>query len=148
MNRFVAASSMVLALCCALFCLDVSAAAPARGAPIELDSLYGAIWQRWLREDPTLATSVGDTRYNDRWPDLSPTAIDAAVAADRAALGMLTAIDAAGLAAPDRRRPGGDRLHRAAGVRTLHEIFQRPVSAGVPHQHRHLGHAAGSGILP
>ena len=67
-----------------------------------LDQIYDDTWQRWLREDPTMATSVGDPRYNDRWPDLSLAAINKANAADRAALAALGSIDPADLAAPDR----------------------------------------------
>jgi uncharacterized protein (DUF885 family) len=67
-----------------------------------LERIYDDTWQRWLREDPTLATSIGDARYNDRWPDLSPAAIKRTHDADEAALAALGAIDPATLAAPDR----------------------------------------------
>jgi uncharacterized protein (DUF885 family) len=83
-------------------------AAPAFSAPKEiepksrLEALYEAEWQRWLREDPTLATSVGDPRYNDRWPDLSLAALGKTRDADRAALATLLEIDATGLPAADR----------------------------------------------
>ncbi len=76
-----------------------SAGADARA---QLAKLYDTEWQRWLREDPTLATAVGDPRYNDRWPDLSVAAIDRSETADRAALDRLEHIDATGLAAPER----------------------------------------------
>ena len=78
-------------------------AAPApTDAKSRLDALYEAEWQRWLREDPTLATSVGDARYNDRWPDLSLPAIAKTQERDRAALAELTNIDPAALSAADR----------------------------------------------
>jgi uncharacterized protein (DUF885 family) len=78
-------------------------AAPApTDAKSRLDALYEAEWQRWLREDPTLATSVGDARYNDRWPDLSLPAIAKTQARDRAALAELTNVDPAALSAADR----------------------------------------------
>jgi len=67
-----------------------------------LDALYEAEWQRWLREDPTLATSIGDPRYDDRWPDLSPAAIERTTQSDAAALTALEGIDPSGLAAADR----------------------------------------------
>jgi len=67
-----------------------------------LDGIYDAVWQRWLREDPTMATSVGDTRYNDRWPDLSLAAIAKANEADLAALAALGDVDPSVLAPPDR----------------------------------------------
>jgi uncharacterized protein (DUF885 family) len=89
----------------AVFCLR-SVPAPAAPAPADvksrLDALYEAEWQRWLREDPTLATSVGDPRYNDRWPDLSLPAIAKTQAMDRAALAELANIDPATLSAADR----------------------------------------------
>lgn len=68
----------------------------------QLDSLYETVWQRWLSEDPTLATSVGDSRYNDRWPDLSVAALDRVNAADRTALTAMKRFDPAGLPAADR----------------------------------------------
>jgi uncharacterized protein (DUF885 family) len=71
-------------------------------AKSQLEALYEAEWQRWLREDPTLATSVGDPRYNDRWPDLSLLALGKTREADRAALAALLKIDVAGLSAADR----------------------------------------------
>ena len=78
-------------------------AAPAQpDAKTRLDALYEAEWQRWLREDPTLATSVGDSRYNNRWPDLSIAAIDKTASLDRAALAQLNQIDPAVLSAADR----------------------------------------------
>lgn len=83
-----------------------SVPAPAAPAPADaksrLDALYEAEWQRWLREDPTLATSVGDPRYNDRWPDLSLPAIAKTQAMDHAVLAELTNIDPGTLSAADR----------------------------------------------
>ena len=98
---------------CVLLLVLVAGSAPARAAgsgpaapPVSararLDALYEAEWQRWLREDPTLATSVGDPRYNDRWPDRSLAAIAQSQTADRAALDTLTGIDPAPLAPADR----------------------------------------------
>jgi len=75
------------------------------GAPAskaQLEAIYKAEWERWLREDPTLATNIGDTRYNDRWPDLSLAAIERSDAADRAALDKLKQIDLSGLSAADK----------------------------------------------
>src|SRR5271168_335704 len=105
-----AAAAAAAALC---LCLPTAAAtldaaqlsAPtldAAATKARLDQIYDDTWQRWLREDPTLATSVGDPRYNDRWPDLSLAAIKKANAADRAALAALGSIDPTTLAAPDR----------------------------------------------
>ena len=78
------------------------AAASPESVKTRLDRIYDDAWQRWLREDPTLATSIGDPRYNDRWPDLSPAAIKKTNDADQAVLAALRAIDTATLAVPDR----------------------------------------------
>lgn len=79
------------------------AAQPAQADPkLVLDRMYDAIWQRWLREDPLLATEAGDPRYNDRWPDLSIAAIRKGIEEDRADLAALAAVGSAGLPAPDR----------------------------------------------
>jgi len=80
---------------------NISDASP-EALKTRLDRIYDDAWQRWLREDPTLATSIGDSRYNDRWPDLSPAAIKKTNDADQAALAALGAIDSAALGSPDR----------------------------------------------
>src|SRR3984893_15494841 len=72
------------------------------GAKSRLEALYEAEWQRWLREDPTLATTIGDPRYNDRWPDLSPGAVEKNRQSDVAALAALHMIDPTDLPAADR----------------------------------------------
>ena len=62
-------------------------AAPAAGsAEATLHQLFEAEWERGLREDPLLATYLGDRRYEDRWPDLAPAALARRHAADRAVL--------------------------------------------------------------
>lgn len=83
----------------------------------ELNHFYDQEWQRWLREDPTLATSVGDSRYDDRWPDMSLPAIEAAQAADREALATLERVPAASL-------PESDRLT----YDIVHLVFERRVA--------------------
>src|SRR6266850_230712 len=80
---------------------NISDASP-EAVKTRLDRIYDDAWQRWLREDPTLATSIADPRYNDRWPDLSPAAIKKTNDADQAALAALGAIDTATLTAQDR----------------------------------------------
>jgi len=58
------------------------ATTPARA----LDSLFADEWERGLREHPESASAFGDTRYGDRWTDLSPSAIASREASDRSAL--------------------------------------------------------------
>src|SRR5882757_3489305 len=98
--------AFLVTLAAAVLCSQRST--PAFSAPgqieakSQLEALYEAEWQRWLREDPTLATGVGDPRYNDRWPDLSLPALEKTREADRAALAALLEIDATGLPTADR----------------------------------------------
>jgi uncharacterized protein (DUF885 family) len=58
-----------------------------------LHQLFDEEWERGLRENPVNASYQGDTRYNDRWSDVSLAAIQASEAADRAALARIRAID-------------------------------------------------------
>jgi len=85
----------------ALFC--AAAPAPASTPPGEaLEAFLEAEWQRTLEENPTWASSLGDRRYDDRWPDLSLEGIEASHAADVAALEALRAIDAEALSGQAR----------------------------------------------
>src|SRR5207244_4618323 len=59
------------------------ATTPARA----LDSLFADEWERGLREHPESASAFGDTRYGDRWTDLSPSAIASREAPDRSHAG-------------------------------------------------------------
>ncbi len=94
--------TVALAAAAALGALTAAAQPSSSSVKAQLDGLYAAEWQRRLREDPTLATSVGDHRYDDRWPDLSPAAIARSAEEDRAALARLAALGSAGLSAADR----------------------------------------------
>jgi len=58
----------------------------------QLYDLFERSWEAELAADPQSATYLGDTRYNDRWTDLSLAAIEKRVAADRATLESLKAI--------------------------------------------------------
>ncbi|GAB3367627.1 DUF885 domain-containing protein [Lysobacter rhizosphaerae] len=58
-----------------------------------MHQLFDEEWERGLRENPVNASYQGDPRYNDRWSDVSLTAIQASEAADRAALARIRAID-------------------------------------------------------
>jgi len=67
-----------------------------------LHQLFETEWERGLREDPLLATYLGDRRYEDRWPDLAPAALARSHAADRAVLETLAAIPPDSLSESDR----------------------------------------------
>jgi uncharacterized protein (DUF885 family) len=64
---------------------------------LALSQLIDSEWERGLRESPETASYQGDTRYNDRWSDLSLPAIKASQTADADALKRLLAIDRAAL---------------------------------------------------
>lgn len=68
----------------------------------ELHELFEAEWERGLRENPVFATYIGDPRYGDRWTDLTPAAIAASHAGDRAALAAVERIDPASLSPEDQ----------------------------------------------
>jgi len=93
---------LVLSLSFLAAIASADAAPAAGGAEATLHQLFEAEWERGLREDPLLATYLGDRRYEDRWPDLSPAALEHSHAADRAALDALAAIPADSLPANDQ----------------------------------------------
>ena len=67
-----------------------------------LHQLFEQEWQRGLSDYPENASFSGDTRYNDRWTDMSLAAIGAREAADKAALVKLQAIGRARLSPADQ----------------------------------------------
>ena len=93
--------TLIRTLLAALLMLPVVPAA-ASSADARLERFLEGEWQRTLEDNPTWASSLGDRRWNDRWPDLSLEAIAARHDADVAALARLDAIDARALAPPGR----------------------------------------------
>jgi uncharacterized protein (DUF885 family) len=83
-------------------CLPMAAGAVPGAADAELEAFLEAQWQRTLEANPTWASSLGDRRWNDRWPDLSLEAIAAEHDADLAALARLEAIDSGALSTARR----------------------------------------------
>ena len=69
---------------------------------MQLRALADAFWEDFLRDHPTWATVLGDHRYDDRLEDLSPAAITASVARDRATLETAMAIEPTGLSAREQ----------------------------------------------
>jgi uncharacterized protein (DUF885 family) len=59
-------------------------------------------WEARLREEPLLASSVGDHRYDDRLPSVAAADLERAVTRRRETLARLQAIDRAGLDTQDR----------------------------------------------
>jgi uncharacterized protein (DUF885 family) len=81
-------------LCCAL---PLAPAPAAADAAADLHALFDREWERDLADNPLLATYRGDTRYNDRWPDISLAAQAARNAADAKVLEELARIPRDGL---------------------------------------------------
>jgi uncharacterized protein (DUF885 family) len=80
--------------------LASSAARQARspaGQSAALSALFHEMWEDELKHSPEFASSIGDRRYGDQLSDLSPRAINDALARDRGYLARLSAIDTAGL---------------------------------------------------
>jgi uncharacterized protein (DUF885 family) len=75
--------------------------APASAAA-DLHELFDAEWERGLRENPTRATTEGDRRYDARWPDKSPSALEQSHRADQAVLARLARFAPTDLSAADR----------------------------------------------
>jgi uncharacterized protein (DUF885 family) len=82
----------------------------AEAATTALHALFDEAWERNLRENPMFATYLGDSRYDDRLPDVSLAAIDASNAADRKLLADVEAIPAGSLSSEDQLNR--DLFHR------------------------------------
>jgi uncharacterized protein (DUF885 family) len=83
-------SSAILVL--VLGALAASPLAASADAVAELHALFDREWERDLADDPLSATYLGDPRYNDRLPDISPAAEAARNAADAKVLDDLARI--------------------------------------------------------
>jgi len=77
-------------------------AEPSSSAANELHQLFEAEWERGLRENPVGASYQGDSRYDDRWPDLSAEALARSHVADLEVLEALERIPPGQLSEADR----------------------------------------------
>ena len=77
-------------------------AATGEDAKSRLDVIIAEAWEGSLAADPLLATSVGDHRYDDRLPDVSPAALEAQAQRKRAWRLGLRGIDRSVLGTADR----------------------------------------------
>src|SRR5262249_48865491 len=77
-------------------------AGPASDAAPALHPLFAEEWDYRMEQNPTRASTLGDRRWNDRWPDLSLEAIEARHRHDRDALDRLARIDRERLSPEDR----------------------------------------------
>ncbi len=108
----------------------------------QLYALFERTWETELAADPQSATYLGDTRYNDRWTDLSMAAIEKRTAADRAVLDSLATIPRAALTPAEQLdydlfereyrqrlatapfKPWLYRIDHQGGIQTLSEITE------------------------
>ena len=121
------------ALAVPLLATAAPAAAPAtsattatggKSAPVvaRLHALFERAWERDLSDDPLTATYRGDTRYDDRWPDLTRASLERIHAANAATLEDLAAI-------PRARLPAGEQLN--------YDLFRREYEERVALHHFH-----------
>ena len=90
------------ALLAAVMAVGSMQAAEASRASAELHLLLDEDWEARLRENPLLATSTGDLRYDDRLPSVAPADLEKAAARQRAVLARLQTIPRASLGTQDR----------------------------------------------
>jgi uncharacterized protein (DUF885 family) len=86
----------------ALLTAPVLAAAGEATAASTLHALFDEAWAFALEEDPLLATAVGEHRYDDRLPGVTPADVERRAARARLFQERLEAIDRARLSTPDR----------------------------------------------
>jgi prolyl oligopeptidase len=90
------------------FPLSASAAAAAPPAQAtspasrQLAQIIENTWQRDLKSSPLEATYLGDTRYNDQWPEATPAAFERDHKADSETLKALAGIKRAALSGKDQ----------------------------------------------
>ena len=108
-----------------------------------LHSLFDEAWERDLAEKPAFASGIGDKRYNDRWQDLSPSALEDSYEADQTTLRTLQSISRGSLPPAEQLNYDlfertyanrvGERafgatwipLNQRSGVQTTHELAER-----------------------
>jgi len=84
-----------------LACGSIAGAAPVR-AGAQLHAMLARDWEARKEQSPELAAFLGDSRYQDRWDDLSLAGIEKAHRYDLGVLAELKAIPLAQLSAADK----------------------------------------------
>ena len=102
--------SLLLVVCFGLATLDATADSNT------LSNLFAAEWDYTMEQNPTWASSLGDRRWNDVWPDLRLEAIEAGHAHDLDVLKRLAAVDRTSLSV-------GDQLN--------YDLFKKKIEEGV-----------------
>ena len=94
--------SIALLILCVTSIAAQTPAPPRTGAAAALHALFDREWEWELTQDPLFASYLGDRRLNDRWPDISATAIAARQAHREAVLKELGGIRRDELARADQ----------------------------------------------
>jgi uncharacterized protein (DUF885 family) len=92
----------LFATLCGVFLLAPAPAQATLDATARLEALLEHEWQRDLADNPLTASYRGDTRYDDRWPDIGPSALEARNGADAQVLADLARIPRAALSSADQ----------------------------------------------
>jgi len=94
--------TLPVVLAAALFACALPAIAQAADAAAQLKAILDEAWEVQLREEPLLATRVGDKRYDDRLPAVAPADFERRAAFAGGVLERLASVDRAALSATDR----------------------------------------------
>jgi uncharacterized protein (DUF885 family) len=106
-SRLVLLASAVLIAAVVPAAARAAAAVPAavdraRGESQKLNAIFDEYFEEYLQQNPLLATSIGDPRYNDRFVvSISPEAIAAEQKLQRDFLARLQTVDRSALSGPD-----------------------------------------------
>ncbi len=93
----------VIALGCALVLLTMYTTHPQSSQEAaRLHKLFKEEWEYTLRENPVFASTLGDRRYNDRWPDVSLAPIERRHQHNRRVLQKLATIQYEALSEADK----------------------------------------------
>jgi uncharacterized protein (DUF885 family) len=155
-SRFVLlASSLIMAGWAVMAVGRLAAAAPAAvdRAPAEsqkLNAIFDEYFEEYLKQNPILATSIGDPRYNDRFVvGISPAAIAAEQKLQRDYLVRVQTVDRAALPAADQLsydvfKSGRER--EIEGFRFPDELIPLNQFYSTPNTFAQLG--SGNGMQP
>jgi uncharacterized protein (DUF885 family) len=128
----------------------VPAAARAEAESARLHALFDGYFEELLRQNPLLATSIGDPRYNDRFVvDIAPEAIAARQKLQRESLATIQGIDRARLGPQDQLSYDIFRSARErdiAGFRFPDELLPLNQFYSTPNSFAQLG--SGNGMQP